>query len=58
MEFTCTECEKDFEAEERLFGVEDIKCSHCNIWLKTDAEEDLDGSYFWIVGKSKDQKEK
>ena len=49
----CTECGEDLD-DCYKFG-EDIKCKQCDIWLKTDMEEDWDSVCWWVVGKSDNQ---
>lgn len=52
-EFTCSECEKDFEAP-FPYG-DNIQCPHCKIWLLTDAEYDIEDMHAWVIGKIEDK---
>lgn len=57
VELTCTECEKDFETEGKIFGG-DVTCPNCGIVLETDWDyTDIDEGCMahWVVGKAKDQ---
>lgn len=50
-EFTCPECETDFEAD-WSFG-DDVTCPHCGTVWETDYDESWDGIMGpWITGEA------
>ncbi len=51
---TCTECGADIKLREFPFG-NDVQCTECGVWFKTDMEESDDSLYCWATKKSDDQ---